>query len=59
MTERTVLIGDKPHAVSVYRLSKNVWVAVGDCMDESIRVQGRTESTAVKRWCETVRDKGN
>ena len=59
MTERTVLVWDKPHIVSVNRKSKSVWVAVGDYMGKTIRVQDRSEGAAVKRWREAAEYRGN
>jgi hypothetical protein len=58
MAERTVLVLGEPHSISVYRLAENVWVVVGDYRGEAIRVQGRSEGAAVKRWCQTARHQG-
>ena len=41
--ERKVIVWGKPHVVSVERISKSVWVAVGDYMGESLQVQDRSE----------------
>ena len=57
MAEHIIKIWEKPHAVSVHRESKSVWVAIGDYMGESIRVQGRSESAALRHWCEAARNK--
>lgn len=59
MTERVVNVGDKRYPVEVYQKSKSVWVAVGDYLGESIRVQDRSEGAATKRWCEAARFKDN
>lgn len=58
-TQRTVYVWDKPCTVSVDRKSKSVWVAVGDYMGASFRVEDRSEGAALKRWCEAARYKGN
>jgi hypothetical protein len=50
MAEYTVKIWDKLQTITVEQKSKSVWVAVGDYRGESIRVQDRSESTALKRW---------
>jgi hypothetical protein len=39
---RKVLVGDKPHAISVYRKSKSVWIAAGDYM--GVRSRSRIEA---------------
>jgi hypothetical protein len=59
MAEHTVEVWGKPCAVSAYQKSKSVWVAVGDYMGEQIRVQDRSERTAVKSWHDAARYKGN
>jgi hypothetical protein len=51
---RKVLVGDKPHAISVYRKSKSVWIAAGDYMGVMITVQDRSEGAALKRWREVA-----
>jgi hypothetical protein len=57
--ERKVIVWGKPHVVSVERISKSVWVAVGDYMGESLRVQDRSEGAALIRWREAATYKGN
>ena len=59
MPARTVLVSGKVHSVSVYRLAENVWVAVGDYQGEALRVQGRSEKTALNRWRDTADGRGN
>jgi len=59
MAEHTVEVWDKPCTVSAHQESKSVWVAVGDYMGESIKVEDRSERTAVMRWCNAARYKGN
>jgi hypothetical protein len=58
MTEHTVEVWDKPCKVSVEQKSKTVWVAVGDYMGNSIRVEDRSARTALRRWQEAARYKG-
>ena len=57
--DRTVKVWDKPHAITVYRKSKSVWIAVGEYMGERLEVKGRTESQAMNNWREAARYKGN
>jgi len=57
--ERRVNVWGKRYTITVYQKSKTVWFAVGEYMDETISVQGRTASTAAKRWAEWARYKGN
>jgi len=61
-TERIVKVWDnwdKPYTISVHRRSKCVWEAVGDCLGALISVEARSESAAIKRWCEAAHDSGN
>ncbi len=57
--EHTVKVWDQPHAVSVRQRSKSVWIAVGAYKGESIETKGATESSALARWREAARYKGN
>ena len=59
--EHTVKVWDKPHTITIHQepASRSVWIAVGDYMGESIRVKGRSENTAKKRWIEAAIYKGN
>lgn len=59
MATHRVRVWNKPYEVRTDRLSKTVWRATGEYMDESHSVQDRTEGAAVKRWCEWARYKGN
>ena len=56
--EHRVIVWDKPYIITVDQKSKSVWVAVGDYLGESIRVQDQSEGAAIKRWCEAARYKG-
>jgi len=49
-TERIAMVGNERHFVSVYEVSKGVWIAIGKYKNESIRVQGQTEDAALERW---------
>ena len=55
----TVNVWGKPYEVTTARRSKSVWVCSGSYMGEHHSTQDRTESTAIKRWCEWARYKGN
>jgi hypothetical protein len=57
-TRVTVQVWGKPHEVSVYQKSKNVWIAAGTYMGERIEVKDLSYGSAVKRWREaaTYRD---
>jgi hypothetical protein len=55
----TVDVWGSPHEVSTHQKSKSVWIARGEYMGEQIETKGRTASTAVARWREAARYKGN
>jgi hypothetical protein len=55
----TVIVWAKPHVVTVYRKSNNVWIAYGDHGGVRITVQDRSERAALQRWRETARHSGN
>jgi hypothetical protein len=57
--EVMVEVLNKVHKIFVHRKSKGVWIATGEFNGASITVQDKTQSLAVKRWCEAARDKGN
>ena len=59
MSRHTVSVWGKEYQVSVDQLSKTVYRAVGDYEGERIETKDRTESTALKRWCEAARYRGN
>ncbi len=59
MPDRIVIVWGKKQTVTVDRLSKSVWRATGEYMDDTITVQDRTEGTALKRWQEAATYKGN
>lgn len=57
--EHKVSVWGRPQAVTVYQKSKSVWEAVGEYMGETIRVTDRSAGSAIKRWQEAARYKGN
>jgi hypothetical protein len=59
MTQLTVEVWGEPQMISVYQKSKSVWIAIGNYMGDHLEAQGRSEPTAVKRWREAARYKGN
>jgi hypothetical protein len=54
-----VTVWGKNYEVTVNQKSKTVWEAVGSYEGRTIRVNDRSESTAVKRWVEAARYQGN
>ena len=58
MGTHLVKIWDKPCTVTTNELSKSVWRASGNYMDESHSTEDQTEGAALKRWCEWARYKG-
>ena len=59
MAQRTVSVWGKQYEVAVDQLSKSVWRAVGNYEGHSIETKDRSESTALKRWQEAARYRGN
>jgi hypothetical protein len=57
--QHTVYVWEKPQVISVYQKSKTVWIASGKYMGELKQVKDRSESSAIKRWREWARYKGN
>ncbi len=57
--QHTVYVWEKPQVISVYQKSKTVWIAAGEYMGKPIEVKGRSKSSAIKRWLEAARFKGN
>jgi len=54
-----VTVWGKTYEVTVSQQSKTVWRADGDYGGESISVTDRSQSTALKRWMEAARYRGN
>jgi hypothetical protein len=48
-----------PYEITVYQKSKVVWIAVGEYMGERLETKGNSEGTALERWREAARYKGN
>ena len=59
MPDHTVEVWGKSYTVITHQKSKSVWVAVGKYMGETIRAEDRSKATAIKRWREAARYKGN
>lgn len=59
MAEHVVTVWDKHYKVDVYQQSKSVWIAVGDYEGERVETKDRSQSTALKRWKEAARYRGN
>ena len=57
--EREVMVWGKRYTVSLRQKSKNVWVASGDYLGQSLSVQDRTEGAALMRWREAAQYRGN
>ena len=55
----TVEVWGKSYTVITHQKSKSVWIAVGEYMDKRIEVKDRSKATAIKRWREAARYKGN
>jgi hypothetical protein len=53
----TVTVWGKPHVVSIYQKSKNVWIAAGQYKDKQIQVTDSDYNSAIKRWRETATDR--
>jgi hypothetical protein len=54
-----VIVWDQPLMVDVYQKSKSVWVASGDYMGQHLSTQDRSQATALKRWAEAAKYRGN
>jgi hypothetical protein len=57
--ERHANVRDKLYPIEVDQKSKTVWVAVGEYMGKTIRVEARSERTAISHWAEAARYAGN
>lgn len=57
--KHTVRVQDKEYTINTTQKSPTLWTADGDYMGTAFYVQDRSEATALKRWCETARTKGN
>jgi hypothetical protein len=54
-----VKVWEKNYDVTVHQRSKSVWIAVGDYMGERLETKDSSASTALKRWQEAARYRGN
>lgn len=59
MAEHIVKVWNKECTVTAQQRSKTVWVALGEYHGERFEVTGRSEATAVAKWRETAKYKGN
>jgi hypothetical protein len=59
MAEHRVVVHSEPYFINVDQRAKTIWIAVGDYMGKTIRVQDRSEGAAVKRWREAAEYRGN
>ncbi len=59
MPDHTVEVWGKSYTVFTHQRSKSVWIAVGEYMGKRIEVKDRSKATAIKRWQEAARYKGN
>ncbi len=57
--QHTVEVWGKSYTVITHQKSKSVWIAVGEYMGQRIEVKDRSKATAIKRWREAARFKGN
>jgi hypothetical protein len=53
----TVMVGGKPHVISIYQKSKDVWIAAGRYLDEQIQVTDSSYNEAIKRWREAAAER--
>jgi hypothetical protein len=54
-----IKVWEKNYDVTVQQKSKSVWIASGEYMGKSLETKDRSASTALKRWQEAARYKGN
>jgi hypothetical protein len=59
MPTHQITVWNKTIEVSVTQSSKSVWIAVGEYMGERIETKDATQGSALKRWQEAARYKGN
>ena len=57
--KRTVSVWGEDLEISVHQKSKSVWVASGSYMGRLLQTQDRSANTAIKRWQEAARYRGN
>ncbi len=54
-----VEVWGKSYTVYTRQRTKSVWIAVGAYMGKMIEVKDRSEATAIKKWQDAARFKGN
>ena len=53
--EHTLNLEDGQRHLTVYRRSKTIWIAEGDCMGNQLEAKGATEGTALVVWLDAAR----
>lgn len=59
LEEMTVLVWGKREPVTVFQVSKSVWVASGEYLGNHIEVKGRSRGAAAKLWADAARYRTN
>jgi hypothetical protein len=59
VTKIIVKVWDKSYEITVSRKSKTVWIAFGEYMGERMETRGSSQRTAIARWREAARYRGN
>jgi hypothetical protein len=59
MTIHQIDVWGKAVEVTVTQRSKSVWIAVGEYLGERIETKDSSKGSALKRWQEAARYKGN
>lgn len=57
--ERTVKVWDRSYRVTVDQRSKSVWIAAGDYEGTQIETKDRSAGSALARWVDAARYRGN
>jgi hypothetical protein len=57
-SQHAVSVWGRPQTVTVNRISKSVWIVVGDYQGDRIEMQGSSQLSALSRWQEAARGKG-
>ncbi|TMJ36660.1 MAG: hypothetical protein E6G89_01975 [Alphaproteobacteria bacterium] len=56
-SQRAVSVWGRSQTVTVNRISKSVWIVVGDYQGDRIEMQGSSQLSALSRWQEAARGK--
>jgi hypothetical protein len=61
MMKRLVRVweGEEPCEITVFQKSTSVWIAVGQYMEKTIEVKGRSASSAAALWRDAAHYKSN